>query len=84
MASNGATPLAAPFSDCNTKSGAVALFPNATFPLTVKLFVVVLVVTILSLSTCQETVIPLPAFIAQVVLRVQSISTLQSVSTSLR
>jgi hypothetical protein len=73
LASNGATQLGCHFSDCNTKSGAVALFHNAIVQLTTKLSVTTLV-----------EVKPLPASTAQVTLRVPSISTLPLVSTSLR
>ena len=84
LASNGATQLAAPFSSCNTKSGAVALFHNAIFQLTVRLVVTVLVVTTLSDSTCQVTETQFQASIAQSTLRVQATSTLPVVSKAFK
>jgi hypothetical protein len=84
FASNGATQLAAPFSSCNTKSGAVASFHNAIFQFIVILFTTALPVTRLSLSTCQSTTNQFHPLIAHSTLKVQSISTLPVVSTSFK
>ena len=77
---NGATQLATPFSDCNTKSGASPHWERYIQSVALISSAITSQVLTVSLSTCPVTVIQFPIVAAPEVLRVQVMSTLPTVS----